>query len=267
MAYIKVDQISLKYTKHFNRPNSLKENFVQYVLNFGKPSYRSEDLWVLNNIDFELHDGDRLGIIGLNGAGKSTLLKVIAGIYQPTKGRVEVKGRLSSLIEIGAGFDPELTGRENIYLNCLISGFSKKEIRLKENEIIDFSELREFIDTPIKYYSTGMGMRLGFSISTTIKPEVLIIDELFAAGDIGFIEKATARMNAIINSSRIFVTVSHDNTQIQSLCNKVLYLKDREIKYFGSDVEGAISSYIKDNIEPSNPLSSKPTVDLALEKS
>jgi len=247
MPHIKVENISLKYTKHFNKPNTLKENVIQYVLNFGKPSYRSEDLWVLNDVDFELKDGDRLGIIGLNGAGKSSLLKVIAGIYKPTKGRVDVNGRFSSLIEIGAGFDPELTGRENIYLNCLISGFSKKEIRRREEEIIEFSELREFIDTPIKYYSTGMGLRLGFSIATTISPEILIIDELLAAGDIGFVEKATARMHEIIEGSNIFVTVSHNNEQVRQLCNKVLYLKDREVKYFGSDVEYAVSTYIKDS--------------------
>lgn len=249
MPHIKVNNISLKYTKHFNKPNTLKENVIQYALNFGKPSYRSEDLWVLKDINFELNDGDRLGIIGLNGAGKSTLLKVIAGIYTPTRGRVEIKGRLSPLIEIGAGFDPELTGRENIYLNCLICGFSKREIRQREEEIIEFAGLHEFIDTPIKYYSTGMGLRLGFSIATTINPEILVIDELFAGGDMSFVEKAVARMNDIIHSSRIFVTVSHDNEQIRQLCNKVLYLKDRAIHYFGHDVEHGIATYVKDNHE------------------
>jgi ABC-type polysaccharide/polyol phosphate transport system ATPase subunit len=248
MSHVKVHNVSLKYTKHYNRPNSLKENVIQYLLNFGKPSYRSEDLWALNKINFELFDGDRLGIIGLNGAGKSSLLKILAGIYQPTKGSISVEGRLSSLIEIGAGFDSELTGRENIFLNCLINGFSKKEIRLKEEEIIEFSELREFIDTPIKYYSSGMGLRLGFSIATTINPEILIIDELFATGDISFIEKATTRMHHIISQANIFITVSHDHQLIKSLCNKVIYLKNREIQYFGDKVEETVSTYISDNM-------------------
>lgn len=247
MSSIKLNNMSLKYTKYYNRPNTFKENIIQYILNFGKPTYRSEDLWILNDFDFELSDGDRLGIIGLNGSGKSSLLKVIAGIYKPTKGNVEINGRLSSLIEIGAGFDYELTGRENIYLNCLISGYSKKEIRKKEEEIINFSELREFIDTPIKYYSSGMGLRLGFSIATTIEPEILILDELFATGDISFIEKALTRMNKIITHSSIFITVSHDNALIKSLCNKILYIKDRRIHYFGKDVDRIVSDYIADN--------------------
>ena len=247
MSKVKLDDIFLKYTKYFNRANSLKENAIQYLLNFGKPSYRAEELWVLNDINFELNDSDRLGIIGLNGAGKSSLLKVISGIYKPTKGSIHIDGRLSCLIEIGAGFDPELTGRENILVNCLISGFSKKEIRQKEEEIIEFSELREFIDTPIKYYSTGMGLRLGFSIATTINPEILILDELFAAGDIGFIEKATARMHQIISKANIFITVSHDHNLIKSLCNKIIYLKDRRIHYFGNDVKGVVNQYITEN--------------------
>jgi lipopolysaccharide transport system ATP-binding protein len=247
MPHVKVNNVALKYMKYSNRPNSLKENVIRYLLNFGKPSYRSEDLWVLNNINFELYDGDRLGIIGLNGAGKSTLLKVLSGIYQPTKGAVDISGRLSCLIEVGAGFDPELTGRENIFLNCLISGFSKKEIRQKEEEIIEFSGIKEFIDTPLKYYSTGMGLRLGFSIATTIDPEILILDELFAAGDVSFIEKATTRMHDIIEKSRIFITVSHDHELINSLCNKVIYLKDRQIEYFGPDVKAAVARYVLEN--------------------
>lgn len=247
MSYIKVNNVALKYTKYFNRPNSLKENVIRYLLNFGKSSYQTEDFWVLNNINFELYDGDRLGIIGLNGAGKSTLLKVLSGIYHPTKGSIRMQGRLSCLIEVGAGFDPELTGRENIFLNCLISGFSKKEIRQKEDAIIEFSGLKEFIDTPLKYYSTGMGLRLGFSIATTIDPEILILDELFAAGDISFIEKATQRMHEIIEKSRIFITVSHDHALIKSLCNKVIYLKNRQIDYFGEDVQGIVDTYVTEN--------------------
>lgn len=247
MSYIHVENISLCYIKHFNKPNSLKESVIQYLLNFGKPSYQGQDFWVLQDINFSLQDGDRLGIIGVNGAGKSSLLKVITGIYAPTKGQVKIEGRISSLIELGAGFDPELTGRENIYLNCLVSGFSKREIQKKEASIIEFSELQDFIDTPIKYYSSGMALRLGFSIATTISPEILIFDELFAAGDINFIEKALARIHEMIRTAHIFITVSHDNVQVRALCNKILYLKDRRIAYFGDDVEYGINQYVKDS--------------------
>ncbi|MDF2690497.1 MAG: transporter [Gammaproteobacteria bacterium] len=247
MTSISVKNLSLRYIKHINRPNSLKESVIKYILNFGKPYYSSEDFLALDNISFELKQGDRLGIIGINGAGKSSLLKVITNIYPPSQGSVKVNGRISSLIEIGAGFDPELTGRENIYLNGLISGFSKKEISAKLNEIIEFSGLAEFIDTPIKYYSTGMGLRLGLSIATCINPEILICDELFAGGDLNFIEKATNRLNQIIDQAHIFITVSHDNGYIREFCNKVLYLKDHKVAYFGSDVEKGLNQYIQDN--------------------
>jgi ABC-type polysaccharide/polyol phosphate transport system ATPase subunit len=247
MTSISLEHVTLKYIKHVNRPNSLKENVIKYILNFGKSFYAPEDLLVLDDICFTLNQGDRVGIIGINGAGKSTLLKVIAGIYHPTQGKVKTNGRISSLLEIGAGFDPELTGRENIYLNGLISGFTRKEINAKLDEIIEFSGLAEFVDTPIKYYSTGMGLRLGFSIATSINPEILICDELFAGGDINFIEKATNRLNSIIDQAHIFITVSHDNDYIREFCNKVIYLKDRKIAYFGSDIEYAINIYINDN--------------------
>jgi ABC-type polysaccharide/polyol phosphate transport system ATPase subunit len=247
MVSIRVENLFLNYIKHINRPNSLKESVIKYLLNFGKPFYTSENFLVLSNISFELNQGDKLGIIGVNGAGKSTLLKVITGIYPPSSGKIEINGRISSLIEIGAGFDPELTGRENIYLNGLISGFTKKEITAKLDEIIEFSGIADFIDSPIKYYSTGMGLRLGFSIATSINPEILICDELFAGGDINFIEKATDRLNQIIDQAHIFITVSHDNSYIRKFCNKVLYLKDHRVEYFGADIEYAVNKYIQDN--------------------
>jgi ABC-type polysaccharide/polyol phosphate transport system ATPase subunit len=247
MAEIIVDNVSLKLIKQNNSSNSIKESVVKYILNFGKSSYKAEDFWVLNECNFSLKTGDRLGIIGVNGAGKSTLLKVMTGIYPITKGKVTTNGRVSSLIEIGAGFDAELTGRENILLNGLLSGFTRKEVMACQEEIIEFSGLREFIDTPIKYYSTGMGMRLGFSIATNINPEILIVDELFAGGDINFINKATKRLDHIIDHSDIFITCSHDSKYLKNLCNKVLYIKDRHIAYFGSDVKGAIAQYEADN--------------------
>ena len=168
-------------------------------------------------------------------------------IYQPTSGKIAIQGKISSLIEIGAGMDPELTGRENIYLSGLISGFSKKTMNEKEDEIINFADIGDFIDVPVKYYSTGMGARLSFSIATTIHPDILIVDELFAGGDINFIEKATKRIEQIKNDASIFISVSHDMNYTKQFFNKIIYLKDNRLEYFGSDIEYAVSKYENDS--------------------
>ena len=237
----------MEFIQFSNMNNSLKENIVKFLIHFGQSSYRQKIFSALKNISFELHEGDRLAIIGRNGVGKTTLLKLICGIYKPRSGKIESKGRISSLIEIGSGFNYELTGRENIYLNGLISGFTKNEIASKEDAITEFADLGDFIDTPIKYYSTGMGMRLAFSIATTIAPEILIVDELFAGGDINFIDKATKRVNDIILESRIFIASPHNMDYVREFCNKVLYLKDHTVEYFGHDIEFGINKYYSDN--------------------
>ncbi|MFN7039240.1 MAG: ABC transporter ATP-binding protein [Alphaproteobacteria bacterium] len=226
----------------------MKENFVKFFLNLGQKIYNETVLEILQNINFELVKGDRLAIIGRNGAGKSTLLRTICGIYKPQEGKVLVKGRISSLIELGLGFNPELTGRENIYLNGLLSGFSENEIKEKEQQIIDFADIGSFIDTQTKYYSTGMNMRLSFSVATSIDPDILVIDELFAGGDIGFIEKSSKKLDELRDKSNIFIVSPHDMNYVRQYCNKILYLKDRRIEYFGQDIEHGINAYIQDMI-------------------
>lgn len=246
-TYLKVQNMDMEYIQFRNVDVSLKENIIRFMTHFGQSSYSKQVFRVLKNVSFELHEGDRLAIIGRNGVGKTTLLKLICGIYKPASGSIETRGRISSLIEIGSGFNYELTGRENIYLSGLISGFTKAEIASKEQAIIDFADIGDFIDTQIKYYSTGMGMRLAFSVATTIDPEILIVDELFAGGDINFIEKATRRINYIIRESKIFIAAPHNMDYVREFCNKVLYLKDHGMEYFGDDIEYGIDKYYNDN--------------------
>lgn len=246
MAKLEFRNVYFEYIKIVNKEVTLKESVVKYILNFGQKTYSNEAFKVLNNINFTLKDGDRLCIIGKNGAGKSTLLRLMTSIYNPTSGNILRDGRITSLIEVGAGMNPELTGRENIYLSGLISGFTKKEIEQKEQEIIDFAGIGEFIDTPIKYYSTGMGYRLSFSIATIISPDILIVDELFASGDLGFIDKATKRLEDLKSESSIFISVSHNMDYAKDFFNKIIYLRNNSIYYYGDDFEYAIQEYKND---------------------
>lgn len=246
--YIKFKNVSFEYIKIFNASSGIKENIMKFFTNFGQDSYKEETFHVLNNLNFELNTGDRLCIIGRNGAGKSTLLRLLTGIYKPTHGDIQISGKISSLIEIGAGMDPELTGRENIYIMGLISGFSRAEIKAKEQEIIDFADIGNFIDVPVKYYSTGMGGRLSFSMATSIHPDILVVDELFAGGDINFIDKASKRIEQIKNDASIFVSVTHDMEYAKKFFNKIIYLKNNSVQYYGEDIESCVQEYIKDNI-------------------
>jgi ABC-type polysaccharide/polyol phosphate transport system ATPase subunit len=179
-----------------------------------------------------------LGVIGLNGAGKSTLLKMLARLLVPTAGEIEVTGSVQPLIELGAGFNLEFSGRENIYLNGAMLGFSKREMKEKEQEIIDFTELKDFIDVPVKYYSSGMVVRLAFTIATIVKPEILILDEMLSAGDLQFIEKAQNRMKQLLDESKILVLVSHNLALIESLSNRVIVLEKGRIVFDGSPSVG-----------------------------
>jgi len=245
MSYIKVENLFLEVIQYINYSASLKENILKFILNFGQKTYKIEKKRILENISFELKEGDKLAIIGENGAGKTTLLKCIAGIIEFYKGNIEIEGNLSAVLEIGTGFNPELTGRENIYFNGLLMGFDKKILKEKEKKIIEFAELEEYIDIPIKYYSTGMNMRLAFSIATLIEPEILVIDELFAGGDIHFIEKSEKKLNDIIHQSKIFICAPHNMEYVRKLCNKILVLKSGKIMYFGEDIEKGIKLYEK----------------------
>ena len=193
-SYIKFEDVSLKFRVYTDKGISIKEAIINSIRK-RKYDEQVKEFWVLENLNVTINQGDRLGIIGNNGAGKSTMLKLISKIYEPTKGQIKIKGRVVPLIELGAGFNPELTGRENIYLNGAVLGYTKNEMAKLEQNIVEFSELEEFIDVPVKYSSTGMYARLAFTVATEISPEILIIDEIFAGGDINFVDRAVKRIN------------------------------------------------------------------------
>ena len=198
---------------------------------------RDREFWALQDVSFEVHRGEALAIIGRNGAGKSTILKLLAGIMQPTLGRMAVHGRLSALIEVGAGFHPDLTGRENIFLNGTILGMSREEIRRKFDGIVDFSGLEEFIDTPVKRYSSGMFARLGFAVAAHVDPDVLIVDEVLSVGDFVFQRKCLEKMNAVLQSGATIIFVSHDLRAVAELCSRTLLLDRGRIAAAGPSDE------------------------------
>lgn len=199
--------------------------------------------WALKDINFEVHEGEVLGIIGHNGAGKSTLLKILSRVTEPTTGRITLHGRVGALLEVGTGFHPELTGRENIYMNGTILGMTKKEIDRKLDEIVDFSGVEKYIDTPVKFYSSGMKVRLGFSVAAHLEPELLLIDEVLAVGDAQFQKKCLGKMDDISQTKgRTLLFVSHNMAAIQSICHRVLVLKNGKIVWNG-DIVGGIDAY------------------------
>src|SRR5688572_11023677 len=222
-TYIQTENLSVKFRIYRNPIPSLKDWVVNRFVGKKQQDHYTE-FFAVNNINLTIQAGDRLGIIGLNGAGKSTLLKTIAGIYFPHFGKVSINGRITPLMELGAGFDAEQTGWENIYLNGALLGYSPAEMKSKEKAIADFSELGEFLDLPVKYYSSGMYGRLAFSIATITEPEILLIDEVFATGDAHFVEKSSQRILHLVEQSQIVVIVSHDLSQIKNLCNRVIVM-------------------------------------------
>jgi lipopolysaccharide transport system ATP-binding protein len=210
--------------------------------------------WALNDISFNVNQGDILGIIGRNGAGKSTLLKILSRTTSPTKGKIKIYGRVASLLEVGTGFHPELTGRENIFLNGTILGMKKEEIKNKFDEIVDFSGVEKFVDTPVKRYSSGMYVRLAFTVAAFLDPEILIVDEVLAVGDYEFQKKCLGKMKEVSNSEgRTVLFVSHNMSAIENLCNKCLYLKNGQLHSLDSDVHKTILLYLNEqsnNISP-----------------
>lgn len=229
MNAIEVNNVSMKYRLATEKVDSIK----QYLIKRAKGEFHYEDFYALNNVSFSVAKGEVFGIIGLNGAGKSTLLKIISGILKPTDGSVKVQGKIAPLIELGAGFNGDLSGVENIYLNGLMLGYSKKMIRSKMNEIVEFSELGKFIHTPLKNYSSGMKARLGFSIATIVQPEVLIVDEVLAVGDIKFKEKSERKIQSMIEEGTTVIFVSHSLAQMKNLCNRVMWLEKGSVKQIG----------------------------------
>ncbi len=232
-AKIELKNVNIEFD---NSSTSLKDIFTQTK----KLSVKPKD--GLKNISIEILQGDRVGVIGRNGAGKSTLLRVIAGIYTPDSGAVSITGKIAPLIELGVGFNGEMTGEENVMLSGVLMGATRNEMKRKIDEIFDFAELSEYRHTPLKYYSTGMGMRLSFSLATSIDPEILILDEVFAGGDSSFVKKASGRMNEKINNAKIVLMVSHDMNLIKSICNRIIWLEKGVVKKVGT-VEELCSAY------------------------
>ncbi|MDO4375648.1 MAG: ABC transporter ATP-binding protein [bacterium] len=230
-----LNNVSMKFNLGVEKDNSLKMIFINLFT--PKKKKKKEYFWALKDIDFRINKGDVVGIIGANGAGKSTLLKVVSGVYKPTTGTVEVNGKISPMIELGAGFDQELTARENIYLNGAILGYSKEFLEDKFDEIVEFSELKDFLDVPIKNFSSGMVAKLAFSISTIVDPEVLIVDEILSVGDIKFQEKSKNKMMSMIKGGTTVLYVSHSIASIKELCSKVIWLDHGKIVKMGDAKE------------------------------
>jgi len=230
---INVQSVSMRFRLTDDRIRSLKE-FVTAKLG-GKLTY--SEFWALKDVSFEVYKGEVLGIIGRNGSGKSTLLKVISGILKPTIGRVITEGTIAPMLELGSGFDPDLTGRENVFLNGAILGYSKNFLEEKFHEILDFSELGEFIDIPIRNYSSGMMMRLAFSTATLINPEILIVDEILAVGDENFQRKSQARMKEMMSGGTTVLLVTHSLPQIREMCDRVIWLDAGKVRMVGEAQE------------------------------
>lgn len=258
---ITVENLGKKYTLHHQQREqytALRDVIAHGVASFGqrlirpfRPSTPSnsanlasqEDFWALKDVSFEVKQGDRIGIIGRNGAGKSTLLKILSRIIEPTTGSVRIKGRVASLLEVGTGFHPELTGRENIFLNGAILGMSRVEIKRKFAEIVDFAEIERFLDTPVKRYSSGMYVRLAFAVAAHLEPEILIVDEVLAVGDAQFQKKCLGKMEDVSQEGRTVLFVSHNMGAIQRLCNSAVLLDKGKMITYG-DAGGVIATYL-----------------------
>lgn len=237
---IEVDNISMKFNLSREKVDSLKD----YIFKTIKREIQYNEFWALKNVSFSVEKGDRVGILGLNGAGKSTLLKVISGVFKPTEGHVDKHGKMVPLLELGAGFDPQYTGKENIYLYGAMLGYTKKFIDSKYDEIVEFSELQKFMDVPVKNYSSGMKSRLGFSIATVVEPKILILDEVLSVGDAKFRKKSEKKIMSMFDSGVTVLFVSHSLEQVQRLCNKAMILEKGKLIAYG-DIAPISEQYSK----------------------
>ena len=235
---IEVDTVSMKFSLSREKVDSLKD----YIFKTIKREIKYNEFWALKNVSFTVEKGDRVGILGLNGAGKSTLLKVISGVFKPTEGHVDKHGKIVPLLELGAGFDPQYTGKENIYLYGAMLGYTKKFIDSKYDEIVEFSELQKFMDVPVKNYSSGMKSRLGFAIATVVEPKILILDEVLSVGDAKFRKKSEKKIMSMFDSGVTVLFVSHSLEQVQRLCNKAMILEKGQLIAYG-DIDPISEQY------------------------
>lgn len=241
---VSVQNVSKKFSKSLK--SSLKygaSDIIRSTLGLSiNKELRPQEFWAVKDVSFELARGECIGLIGHNGAGKSSLLKVLNGLYAPDKGQIVMKGKIGALIELGAGFNPILTGRENIYNNASILGFTKKEVEEKIQSIIDFSEISDFIDTPVQNYSSGMKVRLGFAVAAHLEPDILIVDEVLAVGDLGFVLKCFKKIDELLpNTALIFV--SHSMPMISRICNQIILMDHGMVKYQGTNISSGIAQY------------------------
>ena len=230
---ITVDHVSMR----FNLSSEKFDSFKEYVIKSIKRQVSYDEFWALKDVSFEVKKGDSVGLIGLNGSGKSTMLKTIAGVYKPTKGSVTVRGNIAPLIELGAGFDMDLTARENVFLNGALLGYSRKEMEKEYDEIVEFSELKDFMNVPVKNFSSGMISRLAFAIATVGIPDILIVDEVLSVGDFHFQEKCEKRIFNMMDKGTTILFVSHSIQQVKRICNKIVWLDHGNLKMLGSTQE------------------------------
>lgn len=228
-AIISVENISMR----FNLSSEKLDSFKEYVIKTLKRQISYDEFWALKDVSFEVYEGDAIGLVGLNGSGKSTMLKVIAGVLKPTKGSVSVRGSVAPLIELGAGFDMDLTARENVFLNGALLGYSRATMEKYYEDIVEFSELKDFMNVPVKNFSSGMVSRLAFSIATIGKPDILIVDEVLSVGDFLFQEKCKQRIEHMLNHGTTLLFVSHSIEQVKSLCNKIVWMQSGALRMFG----------------------------------
>ena len=240
-AAVSFKGVSKRFTLHHERPRTLQELAIG-LLGGGRGG--TEELWALKDVDFEVEEGESLGIIGPNGAGKSTILKLVAGIMRPTSGETVIRGKVSPLLELGAGFHPDLTGRENIYLNAALLGVRQRETKARFHEIVEFSELERFIDVPLKHYSSGMYMRLGFAVAVNVDPAILLIDEVLAVGDEAFQRKCLAKIEEFQREGRTIIFVSHSLPTVKKLCNRALWLDEGCMRSMGV-AEEVVDEYLE----------------------
>ncbi len=230
---IEVKHVSMRFNLAKERTDTVK----QYMIKMAKRQLFFDEFWALKNVSFSVEAGDSLALIGRNGCGKSTTLKIICGVMAPTQGEVRVRGGIAPLIELGAGFDPELTARENIYMNGALMGYDRKFMNAHFDEIVDFSELQEFIDVPVKNYSSGMLARLGFSIATIVDAEILIVDEVLSVGDEAFRKKCEDKMERLLSGGRTLIFVSHSSEQVKKLCKRAVWLDHGIVQMQGDSKE------------------------------